>query len=159
TEPLEQQQVVNAMANQLGLSMLFYGVQQQQQAMNPRLNGPQVARQLDAQNDASAAGSMARSRAKQIGELPRGMNPVNPFFMRGAAGYQPVISSLPQGAQMFTTAVISADRRYVRVTPVPIFSVVSQVNTFNYVSGQSGTSNGGGQGGFGAGGGRGLGGF
>jgi hypothetical protein len=160
TEPLEQQQVVNAVANQLGLNMLFYGIQQQQQGMNPRNDGPQVARQLDAQNDASAAGSMARSRAKQIGEIPRGINPVNPFFMRGATGYQPVITSLPQGAQMFTTAVVSADRRYVRVTPIPIFSVVSQVNTFNYVSGASGTSGGGGQGGFGGGGGaKGLGGF
>ncbi|HEV3340101.1 MAG TPA: hypothetical protein VG125_07080 [Pirellulales bacterium] len=160
TEPLEQQQVVNAVANQLGLSMLFYGVQQQQQPVNPLKMGPQVAQQLNAQNDAGAAGSMARSRAKQIGDVPRGVNPINPFFMRGATGYQPVISTLPQGAQMFTTAVVSADRRYVRVTPIPIFSVVSQVNTFNFVSGQSGTSGGAGGGGFGGGGGAGgLGGF
>jgi hypothetical protein len=151
TEPLEQQQVVNAFANQVGLNMMLYGVQQQQQQpVNPLKMGPQVARQLNAQNDASAAGSMARSRAKQIGDLPRGINPVNPFLMRGATGYQPVISTLPQGAQMFTTAVVSADRRYVRVSPIPIFSVVSQVNTFNFVSGASGTSSGGGQGGFGA---------
>jgi hypothetical protein len=61
---------------------------------------------------------------------------------------------------MMTSAVVSADRRYVRVSPSPLFSGVTEVNTFNYVTGSSGTSNGAGGGGFGAGGGRGgLGGF
>ena len=71
-----------------------------------------------------------------------------------------MITSLPKGAMMSTSAVISADRRYVRVTPFPLFSGVTEVNTFNYVTGASGTSNGAGGGGFGSGGGRGgLGGF
>ncbi|HVA48300.1 MAG TPA: VWA domain-containing protein [Pirellulales bacterium] len=143
TEPLEQQQLVNAVANQAAVTW-------------------QLAAQLNAMNDPGAAGSMARSRAKQPGELPRGLNPNNPFFLRGAAGYQPVIISLPQGASMFTSAVISADRRYVRVSPIPFFSAIGQVNTFNYVTGASGSSGGGGGssgfGGSGAGG-KGLGGF
>ncbi|HQU45300.1 MAG TPA: hypothetical protein PK867_20965, partial [Pirellulales bacterium] len=81
--------------------------------------------------------------------------------LRGAAGYMPVIISLPSGASMFTSAVISADRRYVRVTPLPFFSAVGEVNTFNFVTGASGSSGGGGKtGGFGGGGGAGgLGGF
>lgn len=141
TEPLEQQQLVTAAANQVAAAW-------------------QIAWQLNSMTDSNAAGSMARSRAKQPGELPRGLNPNNPFFLRGAAGYQPVIISLPQGASMYTSAVVSADRRYVRVSPIPFFSVVSQVNTFNFVSGSSGSSGGGGQGGFGGGGGAGgLGGF
>ena len=143
TEPLEQQQIATAVANAVA---------------NQRDVGRRVAQQLNAQHDPSVAGSMARSRARQPGELPRGLNPMNPFFLRGATGYQPVITTLPQGASMFTSAVVSADRRYVRVTPLPIFSVVSQVNTFNYVSGSSGSSGGGGQGGFGAQGGGGGGG-
>ena len=40
-----------------------------------------------------------------------------PFFGGGAVGYQPVIIVLPEGANMIgITAVVSADRRYVRIT-------------------------------------------
>ena len=78
--------------------------------------------------------------------------------MRGAVGYQPVITVLPSGANMTVApAVVLHDRRYVRVSPTPFFSGVSQVNTFNYVTGSSGTSNGS-SGGSGFGGGSGLGG-
>jgi hypothetical protein len=79
------------------------------------------------------------------------------FFGRGAVGYRPVIITLPEGANFSTTAVISADRRYVRVSPAPTFSLVSEVSTFNFVTG-SGTTQQQGQGGFGggAGGGGGL---
>jgi hypothetical protein len=157
TEPLEQQQLANAVANQVALQWFWYALNQQQLAGSTG-NQVDVNRQITAQTDYSVVGSMAKSRGKQKGGP--GLNRVNPFFVRGAAGYQPVISTLPQGAQMFTTAVVSADRRYVRVSPLPIFSEVSQVNTFNYFTGASGTSGGAGGGGFGAGGGAGgLGGF
>ncbi len=36
---------------------------------------------------------------------------------------------------MQVTAVVSADRRYVRITASPFFSGVSQVNTFNTTNG------------------------
>jgi hypothetical protein len=82
------------------------------------------------------------------------------FFGRGAVGYRPVIITLPEGANFSTTAVISADRRYVRVSPAPTFSLVSEVSTFNFVTGQGTTQQQGGQGGGGgvggAGGGGGL---
>ena len=51
---------------------------------------------------------------------------------RGAVGFQPVITNLPEGAQFFSTAVISADRRYVRISPFPFFSQIGQVDTFNF---------------------------
>ena len=35
-----------------------------------------------------------------------------------AVGYQPVITVLPSGTQMSVSGVVSADRRYVRITPV-----------------------------------------
>lgn len=78
------------------------------------------------------------------------------FFGRGAVGYRPVIITLPEGANLSTTAVISADRRYVRVSPAPTFSLVSEVSTFNFVTGDSNQQQGGGGGGgggFGGGGG------
>ncbi len=50
---------------------------------------------------------------------------------------------------MFAQAVISADRRYVRITPSPSFSTIGEVQTFNFATGQGGQQ----QGGAGAGGG------
>jgi len=79
------------------------------------------------------------------------------FFRRGAVGYRPVITALPEGANFSSNAVISADRRYVRVSPSPTFSQVTEVSTFNFVTGEDG--GGGNNGGIGGGGGFGGGGF
>jgi hypothetical protein len=73
-----------------------------------------------------------------------------PFWRRGAVGYRPVITALPEGANFNSNAVISADRRYVRVAPSPTFSQVTEVSTFNFVTGQ-GTNQQQGQNGFGGG--------
>ncbi len=58
-----------------------------------------------------------------------------------AVGFQPVIQVLPEGTNFIATAVISADRRYVRYSGLPLFSAITEVNTFNTFTGQSGTSN------------------
>jgi hypothetical protein len=59
-----------------------------------------------------------------------------PFFGPNAAvGYQPVITTLPEGVNMFARAVVSADRRYVRITCTPLFSGVGNVTTFNFQTG------------------------
>jgi len=87
---------------------------------------------------------------------------------RRGVGVRPVITVLPEGTNFSATAVISADRRYVRVTPMPMFSGVGEVTTFTFSGpaagggqgGQGGGGFGGGGGGFGGGGGgRGGGGF
>ena len=57
-----------------------------------------------------------------------------PNGLHGAVGYQPVIITLPEGANMVATAVVSADRRYVRITCQPFFSAVSNVHTFSMAS-------------------------
>jgi hypothetical protein len=69
----------------------------------------------------------------------------------GAVGYQPVIITLPQGAQMTAQAVVSADRRYVRITPAPSFTSIGNVQNFEFSTQVQ--SGGGGGGGFGGGGG------
>ena len=138
TEPLAEQQVANAAAGQVAAG--------RQLLLNQQLN---------ALNNPQALGSFL-SNSNPAGEDVPGVNPINPFVQfgfKGAVGYQPVISTLQKGASMVTNAVVSADRRYVRITPFPFFSGVTEVNTFNYVSGQSGTSGGAGFGGFGASGG------
>lgn len=55
---------------------------------------------------------------------------------QGAVGYQPEIIWLPQGAQMSVTGVISADRRYVRITAAPLFSTIPKVTVFNFATGE-----------------------
>ena len=75
-----------------------------------------------------------------------------------------VVQLLPEGTNLMGSAVISADRRYVRVNSVPFFSGVGEVNTFNYATGASQTGRGGTGGAgfsglFGGGGGGGMGGF
>jgi len=52
-------------------------------------------------------------------------------------GYMPVITWLPQGATMGARAVISGDRRYVRVSPQPFFSSVGPVYTYNLGTGET----------------------
>jgi hypothetical protein len=38
---------------------------------------------------------------------------------------------------MTATAVISADRRYVRITAIPLFSTIPRVETFNFNTGDN----------------------
>jgi hypothetical protein len=88
-----------------------------------------LAQQLAGITDPAAAAAMAASR----GGTPVGPPiPGLPFFGRGAVGYQPVITTLPEGVNLFARAVVSADRRYVRITAVPLFSGVGQVTQFNF---------------------------
>ncbi len=70
---------------------------------------------------------------------------------RGAVGFRPQLTVLPEGATLLGLAIISGDRRYVRITPAPFFSQIGEVSTFNFVTGDTG--GGGGGGGIGGGGG------
>ena len=116
-----------------------------------------LAQQLGGLADPAAAASLSQSRRVTGGQPIPGM----PFFRSGAVGYQPVITTLPEGTNMFATAVVSADRRYVRVTVTPLFSGVGQVTQFNFSGGGAqGTGQAGGAGGAGGmGGGMGAGGM
>ncbi|MGA7702882.1 MAG: hypothetical protein WCB27_25085, partial [Thermoguttaceae bacterium] len=141
-EALAQQQVANAVDAQLAV------------------NRQVLARQLDSSADPEATSTLSQSRdtMSSLTQPPRGGLPGGnggqPFFGGGAVGYEPVIIWLPQGAMMSVTAVISADRRYVRITAMPFFSGVSNVDTFNTTNGASnslGSGNGGNGGGSGIG--------
>lgn len=59
----------------------------------------------------------------------------------GAVGYQPIIQIIPEGAQASGSAVVSADRRYVRLSMVPLFSNVTDVFPFSFI-GPTGGGNG-----------------
>lgn len=63
----------------------------------------------------------------------------------GAVGYQPVVQFIGEGVSMGAMAVVSGDRRYVRLSVSPTFSSISDVFTFSFVGG-GGTGGGGGNG-------------
>ncbi len=113
TEPLEKHQLANAAKTQIAFSRQV------------------LSQQLAAAEDNKTSNSTA-------GRFPASPNRGRPGFRKGSpGGYQPVIITLPEGANLAATAVVSADRRYVRITTVPLFSGVSEVNVFNTATGQS----------------------
>ncbi|MDR0609713.1 MAG: hypothetical protein LBG58_06355 [Planctomycetaceae bacterium] len=77
-----------------------------------------------------------------------GYNPLNPGngssrnyypynYGPSVVGYRPVITTLPQGAMLTTNAVVSADRRYVRLSPSPQFTDIRSVFKYNMAGGDS----------------------
>ena len=54
-----------------------------------------------------------------------------------AAAQQPVIVVLSEGTMMTVQAVVSDDRRYVRLTLVPFFSQIGDVETFTFEGSES----------------------
>ncbi|MBL8812261.1 MAG: hypothetical protein JNM43_19000 [Planctomycetaceae bacterium] len=75
-----------------------------------------------------------------------------PNVAPGAVGFQPTVQPFPDGVSLFVTGVVSADRRYVRLSMLPQFSQIIDVQTFTNVN-AGGAGIQGGQGGFGGGGG------
>ena len=57
-----------------------------------------------------------------------------------AAAQQPVIVVLSEGTFLTVQAVVSADRRFVRLTVVPFFSQIGDVNTFTFEGSQTSTT-------------------
>ncbi|MDR2754531.1 MAG: VWA domain-containing protein [Planctomycetaceae bacterium] len=58
-------------------------------------------------------------------------------FGPSAVGYRPVITTLPQGAMLMSNAVVSADRRYVRISPSPQFTDIRSVFKYNIAGGDT----------------------
>lgn len=57
-----------------------------------------------------------------------------------AAAQQPVIVVLNEGTSLSVQAVVSNDRRFVRMTMVPFFSQIGEVNTFTFEGSESSTT-------------------
>jgi hypothetical protein len=115
-EPLAQHQLMNAAQGQMALNRAI------------------VANQIGEITDDSSLAAFAASRGRGAFAVAA----ANRF--RPNVGYMPVIQVLPEGAMMFASAVISADRRYVRISPSPQFSTIRSVTTFSIEGGASNTS-------------------
>jgi hypothetical protein len=111
-----------------------------------------LAQQLGAASDSSSLRDYAL--ALRSG-LASGRIDPRAFGRRGAVGFRPQITSFPEGNQLLGMAIIDASRRYVRFElggQIPIASGITNVDTFNFVSGQGGNQGiGGGGGGLGGG--------
>gem|GEM_PF-3999937 len=51
-------------------------------------------------------------------------------------GFRPIVTWLPTGTNFSARAVVSPDRRHVRMSLSPFFSSIPRVDTFNYATGQ-----------------------
>jgi DNA primase len=51
-------------------------------------------------------------------------------------GFRPIVTWLPTGTNFSASAVVSPDRRHVRMSLAPFFSSIPRVDTFNYSTGQ-----------------------
>lgn len=122
SEPLEAAQLATA-------------VERQQQVSRAVL-----AQQIDSASDPRilSSSSDALRRRRALGALGIG----------GAVGYQPIIQTLPEGTQLGVEGVISADRRYVRISAGPTFSTIGDVQTFTFAGRAQQTGGGGGGTGF-----------
>ncbi len=61
----------------------------------------------------------------------------NQLRRQNNVGYAPVITWLPEGTSLRTSALVSPDRRYVRINASPFFSSIPYVDTFNLQTGQT----------------------
>lgn len=124
-ESLQEQQTNNALVQQLSIRQQI------------------LAQQIAAAVDPRALAALAASRTSYGGQddTTGGGSSYFPWFLRGAVGYQPVIITLPEGVNLAVMGVVSADRRYVRVTCVPLFSRISDVRIFNYNTGEESQGN------------------
>lgn len=118
TDSVEQHQLVNDIKSQLAVNEI---------ASNRALLAQQITTvSSDRRSGGRTGGSVSLDEGR-----PRfpGRTPTN-LRRRESVGYRPVISLLPEGRTMSVNAVISADRKYVRITALPFFSQVGNVTEF-----------------------------
>ena len=87
-----------------------------------------------------------RMMARTGGQAPSGaVTGGFAFAGAGAVGYQPIITVIPDGVTLAALAVVSGDRRYVRLSLNPSFTTLTDVLTFSFARGaQIGVNPGGG---------------
>ena len=93
---------------------------QQQQQMNNWIYRQWLVQQMWLQQNA-------------FGAMPFGGLPWN--FRQPQVAYMPIVTWLPQGTQLTANAVVSPDRRYVRMSLNPIFSSIGPVYHYNMSNG------------------------
>jgi hypothetical protein len=102
--------------------------------------------QFDPQRLAAAARNPRQGGARGTARRDFEDSRSRPIQRAGAVGFQPIVTVIPEGNSLSAAAVVSADRRYVRLGVFPLFSDITDVFTFSFVSGAGGVIGGGGGG-------------
>jgi hypothetical protein len=144
TEPIADAQLTGIRANQMALSNAL-SVKNYNSASSSSGSSESSGGSYSSGSSRADYNNFRQSIARN--DMARSMN----VPARGPVGYQPQITVVPEGAILFVTGVVSADRRYVRISPSPSFFGIGEIFTFNFVGGTTG-SGGQGTGGFGGGG-------
>ncbi len=76
----------------------------------------------------SREGRQARRRLQNARRRTAGRN------RRAGVAFQPIVSLIPEGSMLSAQAVVSGDRRYVRMSLVPTFSNITDVFTFSFLN-------------------------
>lgn len=141
TVPLEQRDKIVRVSLTRGRRTELSPVPERQLARRTR-GRKSILQMLGAINSNSRRAAREFGASRRPGALPQA---------RGV-GFQPVITTINDGVFMSAMAVVSGDRRYVRLTIQPVFNTLTDVFTFSFIGGGGGQG-GGGQGGGGQGGG------
>jgi hypothetical protein len=72
---------------------------------------------------------VAEFRGSRQGILPARAQPTG---TSGGVGFAPIVRLIPEGSRMAAQAVVSPDRRYVRLTLSPVFSQIVDVAVFSF---------------------------
>jgi hypothetical protein len=78
----------------------------------------------------AAARSLIDSRQRAMGGPAGGLT--------SGVGFQPIVTAIPEGVMLGAAAVVSADRRYVRLSVAPNFSTITDVFTFSFLGALAG---------------------
>ncbi len=132
-ESIQEQKAINAAVDSVAEAKMIRNTQAILAQQLNAANDPQASAALAAAQQQSASSSAAASQMEQV--TPYGFPTAWANGLHGAVGYQPIITTLPSGTNLMATGVVSADRRYVRITTVPLFSAISAVSSFNVASG------------------------
>lgn len=116
---------------QLDVAELRMSVAQKQLARNNALK-----RLSDQSILGQVVGGSGQSSTPGSGRSSRYM----PYYGPSVVGYRPIIIWLDQGGALTTNAVVSADRRYVRMSPAPQFSDIRKIVKYNIATGAESAS-------------------
>lgn len=106
-------------------AMLSVPKEEQDDSKDPTVS--QILNQLD-QHAHASADHFRRSLFRQVGG-------VAPVVGGGVVAYQPQVTQIPSGVRLGAQAVLSQDRRYVRLSLSPSFTEVTDVFTFTMLNG------------------------
>lgn len=118
---------------------------QEGQTVRILLKHGRLAEPLAAPAAPRSARRLPAAGSRRVGQLrpgQRNMPTDDPTgFVTGVVGFQPVIQFIPDGVQLSALALVSGDRRYVRISASPLFTNITDVFTFTTTGAITGGGN------------------